>query len=169
MTPPIPTQPKSFEATTTSNRPNASDVPEIQRLTRESFDIRRQIKADSVRDACIISKLKQLKAAYIPDPLKGGISDSGKRQLSFSLCLSNTRLRNFFFSLQVLEGRIRKLEQDLDTERRMRLEAEDVVRDIRRECKAPFIVPGLLDAFIKLSRLTTQATRLNGTITKDNS
>ena len=68
-----------------------------------------------------------------------------------------------------MEGRIRKLEQDLDNERRMRLEAEDVVRDIRRECKAPFIVPGLLDAFVKLSRLTTQATRLNGTtVTKDN-
>ena len=67
-----------------------------------------------------------------------------------------------------MEGRIRKLEQDLDAERKMRLEAEDVVSDIRRECKAPFIVPGLLDAFIKLSRLTTQATRLNGTVTKDN-
>jgi hypothetical protein len=71
--------------------------------------------------------------------------------------------------IKAMESRIRKLEQDLDTERRMRLEAEDVVRDIRRECKTPFIVPGLLDAFIKLSRLTTQATRLNGTATKDNS
>jgi hypothetical protein len=67
-----------------------------------------------------------------------------------------------------MEERIRKLEQDLDTERKLRLEAEDVVRDIRRECNAPFVVPGLLDAFIKLSRLTTQATRLNGTIAKDN-
>lgn len=67
-----------------------------------------------------------------------------------------------------MEGRIKKLEQDLETERKMRLEAEDVIRDIRRECKAPFIVPELLDAFIKLSRLTTQATRSNGTILKDN-
>ena len=66
-----------------------------------------------------------------------------------------------------MEGRIRKLEQDLEAERMLRLEAEDVVRDIRRECKAPFVVPGLLDAFIKLSRLTTQATHLNGTVNKD--
>jgi len=50
----------------------------------------------------------------------------------------------------------------------MRLETEDVIKDIRRECKAPFVVPGLLDAFIKLSRLTTQATRSNGTVLKDN-
>ena len=97
MTLPIPTQPKSFEVTTTSNnpipRPDTSDIPEIQRLTRESCDIRRQINADSVRDASIISKLKQLNATYIPGPLKVG--DSGKHQLSSppsnSLCL---RLRN---------------------------------------------------------------------------
>ena len=100
MTPPIPTQPKSFEVTTTSNnpipRPDTSDIPEIQRLTRESCDIRRQINADSLRDASIISKLKQLNATYIPGPLKvGGFSDSSKHQLSSppsnSLCL---RLRN---------------------------------------------------------------------------
>lgn len=66
-----------------------------------------------------------------------------------------------------METRIRKLEQDLDTERRLRVEAEDVVRDIQRECKTPFVVPGLLDAFVKLSKLTTQATRLNGTVAKD--
>lgn len=121
-----------------------SDIPRIQRLTRESCDIRRQINADSVRYANITSELKQLKAPYIPGPLKTRIQDS------------------------ILEGRIKKLEQDLDTERRLRLEAEDVVTDLRRECKAPFIVPGLLDAFIKLSRLTTQATRLNGTVAKEN-
>ena len=66
-----------------------------------------------------------------------------------------------------MEKRIKKLEQDLDTERRMRLEAEDIVKDIQREYKAPFVVPGLLDAFIKLSRLTTQATHSNGTVTKE--
>ena len=63
---------------------------------------------------------------------------------------------------------IRKLERDLNTERRLRLEAEDIVKDIRRECKEPFVVPGLLNAFVKLSRLTTQATRLNGTVARGN-
>jgi type II secretory pathway component PulM len=45
-----------------------------------------------------------------------------------------------------MEARIRKLQQDLDTERRMRLEVEDVMKDIRREYKAPFIIPGFLKA-----------------------
>lgn len=96
MTPPIPTQPKLFETTTASNsnsRPDVSDVPEIQRLTRESCDLRRQINADSVRDASIITKLKQLNAPYIPGRLKAGVPDSSKHQLSFPLCLSNTGLR----------------------------------------------------------------------------
>ena len=55
-------------------------------------------------------------------------------------------------------------QEDLDTER---LEAEDIVKDIRRECKAPLVVPGLLDAFIKLSRLTTQTTHSDGTVIKE--
>jgi hypothetical protein len=75
----------SLEVSTTSitsSRPNASDMPRIQRLTRESCGIRRQIKADSVRDAEIISELKQLKSLYIPDPLDVGIPDASKHQLS---------------------------------------------------------------------------------------
>jgi len=125
-------------------RPKSSDIPKIQRLTRESCDIRRQITADSIRDASIIAELQQLNASFIPRLLKIEGADTA------------------------MERRIKKLEQDLETERRMRLEAEDVIKDIRRECKTPFVVPGLLDAFIKLSRLTTQATRLNGTVAKNN-
>lgn len=83
-----------------------------------------------------------------------------------NLCIYFLLIRKFSLAL---ESRIRKLEQDLDNEKRMRLEAENVVKDIRREYKTPFVVPGLLDAFIKLSRLTTQATRSSTeTVTKYN-
>jgi hypothetical protein len=139
----MPAPQMSFEVTTcTNSRPDASDISKFHHLTRASCEIRRRINADSVQDASIISELKRLNAPYIPGPLK--IADLA------------------------MEGRLRKLEEDLETERMLRLEAEDVVNDIRRECKAPFVVPGLLDAFIKLSRLTTQAYRLNGTVSKDN-
>jgi hypothetical protein len=47
-----------------------------------------------------------------------------------------------------MEARIKKMQQDLDTERRMRLEVEDVMKDIRREHKAPSIFPGSLKAGI---------------------
>ena len=69
---------RSLEATTvtTLSRAKASDVPKIQRLTREACDLRRQFTADTIRDAAIISELKQLNAAFIPRPLLK--DDSGK-------------------------------------------------------------------------------------------
>ena len=126
-------QPKSFDATPTgssgNSRPNASDEAEIPRLTRESCHLRKQINSASVRGASITLKLKQLDATYIPDPLKTGTPDSSKHQLSPILCLSFTGLRKHFY-YKVIEGRIKKLEQDLDAERKLRLEAEGVVRDL---------------------------------------
>lgn len=78
---PIPALLKSLEATTsTLSRPDPSDLPRIQRLTRESCDIHRQINALNVRDASIISELKQLNATYIPGSLK---ADPSKHPLFF--------------------------------------------------------------------------------------
>jgi len=117
----------------------SSDIPVVQRSTGE-----RQITAGSLRYAATTSELKERNSAFIPSHPKTGLADAA------------------------LEERLKKLEQELAAERRLRLEAEAIVEDIRRECKAPFVVPGLLDAFIKLSRLTTQATLSNGTVAKKN-
>jgi len=59
--------------------------------------------------------------------------------------------------LEALKTRLKEVERDLENERHMRLKAEASLQDIRRECKAPFVVPALLDAFISISNLTTQA------------
>jgi hypothetical protein len=45
----------------------------------------------------------------------------------------------------------------LQEERRRRIEAEKVMMDVERECREPFVVPALLEAFVKLSRLTSDA------------
>lgn len=55
--------------------------------------------------------------------------------------------------------RLRVLEVEIETERQKKLEYELVLRDIRKECKAPFIVPSLLDAFIEVSKLTNVAVK----------
>ncbi|KAK0443123.1 uncharacterized protein EV420DRAFT_1577036 [Desarmillaria tabescens] len=52
-------------------------------------------------------------------------------------------------------NQIRDLELEIETERRQRIECETVLMDIRRECRVPFIVPALFDAFIDISKLTT--------------
>lgn len=122
-------------AAITGRPPNSSDLPKIQTLSRELWDIRRKLTADGVRESAILDKLKLLHAAYVPEPM----SASSDR------------------ALQALKTRLREVEKDLENERHLRLKAEATLQDIRRECKAPFVVPALLDAFISISNLTTQA------------
>ncbi|TFK36251.1 hypothetical protein BDQ12DRAFT_687089 [Crucibulum laeve] len=47
-------------------------------------------------------------------------------------------------------------------ERRRRLEAENALADVERECRAPFVVPALLDAFMSVSKLTTRVIKTKG-------
>lgn len=59
--------------------------------------------------------------------------------------------------MAVMKKRIEMVEKALDTERRRRITAEATLEDVKRECKAPFIVPALLEAFITVSKLTSEA------------
>jgi len=61
------------------------------------------------------------------------------------------------FLLEDVKDRLAELEAQLSQERKLREEAENAIADIRRECRAPFVVPSLLDAFRQISELTTRA------------
>jgi hypothetical protein len=54
------------------------------------------------------------------------------------------------------------VELELKNERRKRREAEEALRDVQRECKEPFVVSALLNAFIGISQLTTDALNCDG-------
>jgi hypothetical protein len=59
-----------------------------------------------------------------------------------------------------LESRIARESEfikELAAERTRRLEMEYIVEDIQREQKAPFVVPALLEAFVKISQASTAA------------
>ena len=56
----------------------------------------------------------------------------------------------------VIKEKLRTVEQELREEKRRRMEAEAALEDIKRECREPFIVPALLDAFITISKVTSQ-------------
>lgn len=56
-----------------------------------------------------------------------------------------------------MKARIQQLESELRSERAKRRKLEDMVEDIRRECREPFVVPALLDAFVEISKLTNEA------------
>ena len=47
--------------------PNANDVPQIQKLTRDLWDVRRQLTANIARENTIISELKSLNSAFVPE------------------------------------------------------------------------------------------------------
>lgn len=49
------------------------------------------------------------------------------------------------------------VENELRAERKRREEAEAALNDIERECREPFIVPALFEAFVSISRITSQA------------
>ncbi len=49
--------------------------------------------------------------------------------------------------------------KELEVERTKRQDMEAILKDVERECKSPFVVPGLLDAFIKIAQATTAALR----------
>ena len=53
-------------------------------------------------------------------------------------------------------------ELSMHEERRRREFAENVVEDARRECTAPFVVPSLLDALMKIAQLSDRVLSESG-------
>ena len=53
----------------------------------------------------------------------------------------------------------RVAEATLRAERLRRDEIETVIKDTQRECQQPFVVPALLDAFMKIGQMTGETLR----------
>ena len=53
----------------------------------------------------------------------------------------------------------RVAEATLRAERLRRDEIETVIQDTQRECQQPFVVPALLDAFMKIGQMTGETLR----------
>ena len=50
-----------------------------------------------------------------------------------------------------------ELEEILRVESQRRVEAEELLKDVERECRSPFVVPALLEAFATISSVTSRA------------
>ncbi|KAJ6618192.1 hypothetical protein B0H10DRAFT_1268191 [Mycena sp. CBHHK59/15] len=114
-------------------RPRTPQDPSIQNLRRELWDVRRQLTADLAREMTILQNLKDL-----------GADETASKSSS---------LGSDFASKALMQN----LEAELQHERKERKRLELIVEDIRRECREPFVVPALLDAFVSISNLTTQS------------
>ena len=50
-----------------------------------------------------------------------------------------------------------ELEESLHVEKKRRAEAEDLLKDVERECRSPFVVPALLQAYATISNVTSRS------------
>ncbi|KAK0186432.1 hypothetical protein F5146DRAFT_1124229 [Armillaria mellea] len=101
-------------------------------LLHELGSLSEELKHLVARQTRIREKLKDMGAQSVPEP-------------------------DFLCSTIAFRDEVRDLELEIEAERKQRIEYETVLTDIRRECRVPFIVPALFDAFIDISKLTTAA------------
>ena len=62
-------------------------------------------------------------------------------------------LRRTIYEEQREGGELRRM---LDEERGLREETQRALEDVKRECRHPFVVPSLFDAFVEVSKMTTR-------------
>ncbi|KAH9918605.1 uncharacterized protein B0H18DRAFT_1198522 [Fomitopsis serialis] len=126
---------------TTSAPPTKSDGS-VSSLTREVWDVRREIAALSAREIALQTQLKRLGARPAPEPPVPPFVEDEITKL-------RAQLRSEYAARKTAESSLRE-------EQRRRELAEAVVADVRRDCKTPFVVPALVDAFLQMSRITEE-------------
>ncbi|KAJ7220681.1 hypothetical protein GGX14DRAFT_389084 [Mycena pura] len=111
------------------NRYDANANGDVHNLRRELWEVRRRLNVEILREREITEKLRAHGAQEPPNEEQ----DSE-------------------FATKV---RVQQLQSELQTERALRRKADALVQDVRRECKTPFVVPALFDAFVEISQMTS--------------
>jgi hypothetical protein len=64
-------------------------MPTIQKLTRELWDLRRQVTAGVARETAILKELRRLNSSFVPEPSvhAKSIEDSGMLILNIKICI----------------------------------------------------------------------------------
>ncbi|KAF8347599.1 hypothetical protein F5887DRAFT_881747 [Amanita rubescens] len=73
-----------------------------------------------------------------------------------------SRCKEFERQLEDEQKRRAELEESLRVEMKRRVEAEDLLKDVERECRSPFVVPALLEAYATISNVTSRSLGVNG-------
>jgi hypothetical protein len=68
-----------------------------------------------------------------------------------------SRCRELERQLEEEQKRRAELEESLHVEKKRRVEAEDLLKDVERECRSPFVVPALLQAYATISNVTSRS------------
>jgi len=110
---------------------NGNGNGDVHNLRRELWEVRRRMNVEILREREISEKLR---AHGVQEP---------------------PNVREDQDSEFATKARVQQLESELQTERALRRKADALVQDVRRECKTPFVVPALFDAFAEISQMTS--------------
>lgn len=149
--------------------PKAQDLPAIQHFTKELFELRNGITSAVDKQNHIVGELRRLNAAYVPSKLsvlsssetKNETGELLQRYPGFQLIdmrvAMRMRLKEIEKELEMERAKYSEATEQLEIERAKRFEMENILKDVERECESPFVVPALLEAFVKISQATTAA------------
>ncbi|KAF5346369.1 hypothetical protein D9757_014170 [Collybiopsis confluens] len=120
-----------------SRQQQVKDVEEMESLRRENLVLKRERELYAVVP-------KDRDSGIVRPSMESGTKGEEQQQQSSG-------------QLHEIREELARLRSAVDEERSRRVEMEGIVEDIKRECRAPFIVPALVDALAEISRLTTRA------------
>lgn len=141
--PPSPYPSSSSSGNGDLHAPRRRDRDE-NRLTRELWDTRRQLTAIQAREQVILDDLERIGVR----PENTGVDRSDVLREG----TSGTCAELLFELTWYLE--LARLEDELKAERARRMRAERALNDVERECRTPFVVPALFQAFMSISELS---------------
>ncbi|KAH7926591.1 hypothetical protein BV22DRAFT_1032729 [Leucogyrophana mollusca] len=102
----------------------------VGRLTRDLWDTRREISAFQAREQAILIELGKLGARPKSPATERKADVIGE-----------------------LEALLKQSEDEVRLEHERRQQAEKLLKEVERECRAPFVVPALLQAFLSITEL----------------
>ncbi|KAK1227942.1 hypothetical protein PQX77_009044 [Marasmius sp. AFHP31] len=122
-----------------------------------------EIKEAFEREKTMIQSLKELSTVVpvppqVLEPVVRTTFAGDELVLKRRLKMVELQLKEERDKRQAAEDVLKDVKQQLEEEHTRRTTAEGTLRDVERECREPFIVPGLLDAFIMVSNLSSEAT-----------
>ncbi|KIM81134.1 hypothetical protein PILCRDRAFT_502530 [Piloderma croceum F 1598] len=120
-----------------STRPYGK-ATKINNLSRELWKTRKEISTAKERERRLQKEIERLTG-----------SEMSKLEENESLQERGRRVD--------IELRMQAVQLKLDLEQDRRAVVEQLLRDVERECRKPFIVPALLKAFIKISQISDAA------------
>ncbi|KAF5390450.1 hypothetical protein D9757_005296 [Collybiopsis confluens] len=126
---------------------------EAEHAHREAVDRRREAE-QLRRDAEHARREAEEQRKYAEKGKRG--ADYTKREIEDRYREAEQTKRDVEYSKNKLEEQLAQAESARKEADRRRWAAEAIVEDIKRECREPFIVPALLDAFLNLSNLSNK-------------